>query len=326
MNNKLLLLLLIVILSFASCYKDSPPSVNFNVTTPDSVYGINDTVVFSINGNPDDISFYSGDSGNNYALRNQTTKSGGSVNFSFQIRASNDSVFSAIANGSFKVLVSNNFPGTYSTLTNDTAANSADSVLVNDDATWTDVTSRFAIPASSANWPLNTYYLTPSVNIGDVITNPSNPLNIAFKYSADTTHYMGSNGISIGSLLLNSKFPDGTSTSFNVVPGGSKSTTWYLTNATTSPYPWVTSSTQIKVIPKYGTTYTEDWAISNAFFPDAAQPDIAIPIKNIAQSQLTSFAYKFQQKGLHKVFFVASNNRVGGTSQTVREIDLDITQ
>ena len=318
-------MVLMASLPFASCYKDGPPAVNFNVTTADSVYSIGDTVIFKISGNPDNISFYSGDSGNNYAFRNQTTKNGGSVNFSFQIRASNDSVYPAINSGAFKVLVSNNFSGNYSTDSIASAANSADSALINA-ATWTDVTSRFAIPTSAANWALNTFYITPSVNISDVITNPNNPINIAFKFAADTTHYMGSNGISIGSLLLSSKFPDGSGTSFNVVPGGSKSSTWYVTNATNSLYSWATSSTQIKFIPKYSPTYTESWAISNAFYPDAAKPDIAVPIKNITQSPLTTFAYKFQQTGLHKVYFVASNDRVSGSSQVVREVDVDITQ
>jgi len=313
------------LLLLASCVKNSPDDVNFNVTTTATTYSINDTVVFNMTGNPDVITFYSGDSSNNYAFKDRTSKTGGSVNFSFQIRGSNDSIFDALSSGAFKVLFSNNFPSTYSTLSNPLAASSADSAMVNN-TSWVDITSRFNIPTDSSVWKINTYFNTPSVNIGDLINNPSNPFNLAFKYASDTTHYCGSNGISIGGLLLNSKFPDGTGNTFNVVPGSSKSTTWFSTKAANPIFGWATSSTQLKFIPKYGSVYTEDWIISNSFSPDAAQPDVAVPIKNISQSALTSFAYKFKQLGLHKVVFIASNNRPSGTKQVVKEIDLTITQ
>ena len=325
MNHKIILgILLVITFSLGSCTKNGPSDVNFTVSTNAKTYSVSDIVTFSMSGNPDIIAFYSGDSANNYDYRDRTSKTGGTINFSFQIRASNDSVLSAIVNGAFKVLVSNNFPGTYSTLPDSLSAKAEDSAMLNS-TIWTDVTKRFTIPTTTANWAVNTYYITPTVDISDLILNAENPLNIAFKFAADTTHYFGTNGLSLGSFVLKSVFPDGTGTSFNVVPGGSKSTTWTTSKTANPLFSWATSSTQIKFIPKYGTNYTEDWAISNGFYPNVAQPDLAIPIKNITQSPLTTFSYQFKQPGFHKVVFIASNNRVSGQNQVVREIDLNIT-
>ena len=329
MRNKTVLFLIMSLSAFLlSCRKDGVGGVYFNVTTPATTYKLSDTVNFDMSGNPDVIAFYSGDSLHNYANKDRVSRAGGTLNFSFQVRASNDSAFAAIANGALKVLVSTNFKSTYasykdSTFTDTLRVAAEDSSMIHS-AKWTDISSRLSIPTIGN---FTTYYQTAVASISDLITNAAAPFNIAFLYKADTTNYLGANGITLGGFSLINNFTDGTNSDFSpkIVAGGSKSTTWKITKAANQLYGWSTSTSYLKFIPKYGTAYTESWIISNALYPNAASPDLAIPIKNITQSPVTRFSYKFANAGLHKVYFIASNNRVSGQKQMVKEIDLMIT-
>ena len=319
----------ILALSLFSCKKDTVDDVDFSVKTAASTYKVSDTVYFDISGNPDVISLYSGDSLHNYDNRDRTSRVGGTLNFGFQVRASNDSAFAAIASGAFRVLVSTNFKATYASYKDTTSSDTLrvaalDSSMINS-AKWTDITSRLSLPITGN---FTSYYSTAVTTISDLIIDAAAPFNIAFLYKADSTHYLGSNGITLGSLSLVNNFTDGTSVDFSsrVAAGGSKSTNWKTTKAANQLYAWTTSTSLLKFIPKYGTSYTESWIISNALYPNAASPDLAIPIKNITQSPLKRFAYKFTNAGPHKVVFVASNNRVNGQKQVVREVDINITK
>lgn len=330
MNTRLSLLVITTLsILFFSCKKDGVDNVDFNVSTAASTYKLSDTVYFDMSGNPDVISFYSGDSLHNYAYKDRTSRAGGTLNLSFQVRASNDTAFAAIANGAFKVLVSTNFPGTYTSYKDSTLADTlrvaaADSAMINS-AKWTDITNRFSLPTTGS---FTTYYQSAVAVISDLITNASDPFNIAFLYKSDSTHYLGTNGITLGGFSLINSFPDGSTSDFSskITAGGTKSTNWKATKAANQLYGWSTSTSYLKFIPKYGTTYTESWIVSNALYPNAASPDLAIPIKNITQSPIKRFGYKFTSVGLHKVYFIASNNRVSGQKQVVREVDINITQ
>ena len=319
----------ILAISLFSCKKDTVDDVDFSVKTANTTYKISDTVYFDMAGNPDVISFYSGDSLHNYDNRNRTSRAGGTLNFGFQVRASNDSAFAAIASGALRVLVSTNFKATYSTIKDSTLADtlrvaSLDSSMINA-AKWTDVTNRLSLPITGN---FTSYYSTAVASISDLITNAADPFNIAFLYKADSTHYLGSNGITLGSLSLVNNFTDGSSVDFSsrVAAGGSKSTNWKTTKAANQLYAWTTSTSLLKFIPKFGASYTESWIISNALYPNAASPDLVIPIKNITQSPLKRFAYKFTNAGQHKVVFVASNNRVNGQQQVIKVINLNIVK
>jgi len=344
MNNSFRYLLFsILIIGLVSCQKDTPGNVDFNVTTASTTYKLSDTVYFNLSGNPDIITLYTGDSLNNYDNRNVTSKVGGTLNFGFQVSLANDSAFAALHNGTFKVFISTNFSNLYTTykdtaglrLTYPTAFKDSivadsfrvartDSAMVNK-ASWVDLTDSMYLPVTGA---YKTNIPSTIANITRYITNASDPFNIAFLFKGDTTHYLGTTGIRVGGLSLVNNFPDGTSSDFSskLAAGGSKSTNWKTIRAANFNVPWTTSNTYLNFVPKYNTIHTEQWIISSAFYPNAATPDVAMPIKNITQTPLTRYPYKFNKLGKHKVVFIASNNRPSGTSQVIREIDLTITQ
>ena len=57
----------------ASCEKElEPKPISFDVTTAGKTYHAGDTVFFTLSGNPDIITFYSGQPGTDYAFKDRT--------------------------------------------------------------------------------------------------------------------------------------------------------------------------------------------------------------------------------------------------------------
>lgn len=323
-NFRLILSMALTLVLMYSCRKqENLDVVDFSVTTADSVFTfrVDDTVKFSIAGNPDVIAFYSGEPGHDYDFRNRIYRNDGQLKFSFQSRLDNNAGFRALLNGGLKVLFSNSFPSTYSTSTDSAIAVSQDSTFVNSNNYWTDITNRFFIPTSGTT---GTFYPSNEALLSDLVTNPNYPINIAFKYSSPSTGYLSSNGITIGILNLYNKYPDSSQVSFNLEPGGSVSNVWKVIKAANPANAWATSTTQLKFKSDSTALYSEDWAISTSIYPNAVKPDLPIAIKNISNNPLRTYAYKFAATGTYKVVFVASNNRVGNINEITKEIIINI--
>lgn len=306
-----------------SCQKDKVDNVeNFNVYTAGSIttFRVGATVNFVLTGNPDNISFYSGEKGHEYEFRNRISRNDGDLRFSFQTRAQNSACFAALAGGALKVYFSNNFPATFSTLTNAVLANSQDSALLNNSNYWTDITNRFTIPGSGT---ASVYYPSGDTSLNDLITNPDFPCTIAFKMITAAHGSLSTNGITLGYMNFYSKFPD-TTVKHNLEPGGSTGKIWKTVNAANSLDSFYKTSTSLKYLGGTASTYSEDWAVSTSYNVTAYPSDIGVPIKNISNNPLTTFSHRFTQPGTHKVVFVASNNRVSGRTEIVKEMTINV--
>ena len=317
--KKIFSILSLIVFAFSACQKDEAPDFTFDIKTDKRIYSVSDTVQFNITGNPDVITFYSGEPGRNFDYKDRTIRTDGVFKLGFQIRFDDPSGFSAIANNNFKILVSNNYLASYSTSADLNIAASQDSAMVNK-ATWIDVTSRFALPSTGT---VSTFY-TVLADLSDIAKTSVNPLYIAFKCDGNSFGALGANGITIGSLSLSSSYADGTVANYNVLPGGTISTTWKVLKLANAANSWATSSTQLKFTSALTTAYSEDWAISNGFTPSLAIPDVAVPIKNITNKALTLYKYKFNKAGDYKVVFMASNNRANSIKPKIKEIYLTI--
>jgi hypothetical protein len=292
---------------------------NFNVSVEKSFNKVSDTIQFNIQGNPDVITFYSGEPGRNYDFKDRTIRTDGVFKLGFQIRCDDPSGFVAIANKNFKILVSNNYAATYSTSSDLNLAVSQDSAMINK-AKWVDITSKFSLPSTGT---INTFYNVVA-DLSDIAKTSTNPIYIAFKSEGNSFGNLGANGITIGSLSLASSYADGTVANYNVLPGGVISTTWKVLRLANSLNSWATSSTQLKFTSLETVDYSEDWAISNGFSPSLAIPDLAVPIKNITNNAITSYKYKFSKAGDYKVVFMASNNTPNSIKLKIKEIYLTI--
>lgn len=317
--KKIYSFLVLIVISFNACQKEEAPDVNFDVTVDNNIHSLADTVQFNFTGNPDVITFYSGEPGRNFDYKDRTIRTDGIFKLGFQIRCDDPTGFTAIANNNFKVLVSNNYLASYSTASDINVAASQDSAMVNK-ATWIDVTSRFSLPSTGT---ISTFY-TVLADLSDIARTSVNPLYIAFKCDGNSFGSLGANGITIGSLSLSSAYADGTVANYNVVPGGTVSTTWKILKLANTANSWATSSTQLKFTSAATSVYSEDWAISNGFSPSLAIPDVAVPIKNITNKPISSYRYKFPKAGDYKVVFMASNNRANSIKPKIKEIYLTI--
>lgn len=59
----------LLLVGLVSCMEDEAPSVELNVALDKQVYQVGEPVTFKLNGNPDNIVFYSGEVGHNYAYK-----------------------------------------------------------------------------------------------------------------------------------------------------------------------------------------------------------------------------------------------------------------
>jgi hypothetical protein len=306
---------------FFSCRKEEIAEVDFEAGLNGTTFSLSDSLRFKFSGNPDVINFYSGQEGNNYEFRNRTARNDGSFRYSFQTRVDNAAGFAAIAAGNLRIMASTNFTANYSTNSNTAIAASMDSALVNA-ATWVDITNRFFLPATGT---AGTFYPSNEVNLSDLITDPAIPVFIAYKYVGPSTGALGTNGITLGSMVLANYFPDGTSVNYPIAPGGSNSTVWKIIRAANAANAWSTTTTQIRFTSTATTAYSEDWIISNSYYPNQVFPDKGICIKNVAENRRESFSYKFTKAGTYNVVLVASNNREFGSKEIVREFKVTVT-
>ena len=93
---KVFCILLVVILS-VSCKKEVANEVDFDVTTASKTYKLPDSIVFNITGNPDVISFYSGEAGHSYDNKDRVSRNDGNLKMSFQVRMDSLSGFTAVS-------------------------------------------------------------------------------------------------------------------------------------------------------------------------------------------------------------------------------------
>lgn len=313
-------IVLTVFFALFSCKKEPVNDVEFEVVASATTYKVSDTVRFAITGNPDVITYYSGELGNNYVNRDRTSRTDGVLKLGFQIRVDNAAGFAALAANNFKVLVSNNFTSAYSTSVDPVAAATSDSLMANA-ASWKDVTSRFNIPTTGT---VATFYTTTEAVLSDMATNPALPFYLAFKFDAPTAASLGTNGITISSLNLYNSYPDGSVVNFNLLPGSTVNAVWRIIKAANTNNSWTTSTTQLKFLSNATTAYSEDWAITTPLFPNLVLPDKSVTIKNINTNPVTSYAYKFSTPGVYNVVFVGSNNRVEGRKELVKEVTITI--
>jgi Domain of unknown function (DUF5017) len=316
---KIFFILLVVIFSI-SCKKEVNNDVDFDVTTASKTYKLTDSIVFNITGNPDVISFYSGEAGHSYDNKDRVSRNDGNLKMSFQIRMDSLSGFTAVSSGNFKVLASTNFTAAYSTSADLVVAASLDSAMVNK-ATWVDISSRFTLPKTGT---INTFYLSGEASLSDLIKVPTDPIYLAYQYKGNPTGNLGANGITIGSPVLFNTFSDGSTVNYNLVPGGTVSTTWKVLKSANALNFWATSTSQLKFTSPATALYSEDWAISNAFYPNIAVPDNAVGIKNISNNPISTYTYKFTKAGDYKVVFVASNNRPDNINVKIKEVNITV--
>lgn len=284
---------LAIIASLAACNKDlTIDPVDFSVTTDKAVYNVGDTVHFSFAGNPDIISLYTGEEGNNYEFRTRTT-----INGKPQLEFNSYAQYGMQVN-TLQLLVSTNFSGTYSP----TDVNAA---------TWTDLTTRATLSTGANNTP------SGIVDLSDILAQKK-PVYLAFKYVGATGGTQKT--WTITSLVLNLLKADNSVVPVTDIAGGG----WSQVDIKNPAAKWSISATQLRIAGGNATADdNEDWVITKLLYLNSVSPDVAVPVKNITQ-KVESFDYVFKKPGTYKVVFLAANATGDKQESTTKEIDLTI--
>jgi hypothetical protein len=322
----------------ASCKKQVPSvPLSFDVTAANNnqqvtnTFKVNDTVNFVFSGNPDRVTFFSGEVGHRYDYRDRVTDTSTNVGMTFT--SAQNTVGTS---GKMSLLVSTDFAGYAQN-------NSIDSVNVAK-ATWTDISSR-ALFATNA-----TSKASGAVNLSDYAKS-AKPLFIALKYTAianttqskwtisgigvkhktvDTTFVIDSSA-----LVLPTAFP-----AYAVSPGWG---TVNVANNTIKFSPAITTTAATSFVVTGATTAatavaTENWIITGPLDLHRVLPDAGIAVKDMTSNASTTiygspnaftaafanYSYKFTKRGTYNVTFLVSNSNVSKDNASVKTLQIVI--
>lgn len=132
--------------------------LSFDATVNKAALKTTDTASFQFSGNPDLITFYSGETGGRYEFRNRTSDTSTNVQLKFSTATS------TATNGTLSLLVSTNFTGSF------------DSTGIAN-AAWTDITNRAKLATGTATVASGT------ISLADFAA-AKKPVYLAFKYVA----------------------------------------------------------------------------------------------------------------------------------------------
>lgn len=279
---------------------------DFQVSTTGTTFKVGENVKFTLTGNPGLISFYSGENYREYAFKDGRLVTAGPLNLSFT---------SAVTGGTqanqLSVLASTDFDGNYNDFSRIRAA------------TWTDITSRFALGTSA------TFLASGIKDISDLRV-AGKPLYIAYKYLARP---QTANGVArswmIQAFSFTSTTPLGTLTigdhsnsGFQIIRQIPDTSTVQRSGLTATRITLLGNTFSAGNDPEH-----EIWAISKRFNPSEIDlgPDRPIPVKGNSDAMVESFTYKFTKAGTYKVTFVGSNINVNESREAVQQLEIIIT-
>ncbi len=287
--------LLLILLLCGSCKKVFDSKLDdFNVKLVNTPLKVGDTAYFVIEGNPDFITFYSGENGNNYDYRNRTVADSSDPQLSFTSNVQN---LSPLHSPALSLLVSTDYNGDTLNILN---------------SNWTDISNRAVFSSGTANTP------SGIIKLGD-FKNKEN-VYIAFRYNTDSAINATQPTWTIQSFNLNNlSFPDSTLHELVTIAN----TGWQVADFSNAPRRWVVASNQLSLAggPALGAA-NKDWVITKLFL-NRVNPDAGISLKQISE-KVSSYQYFFSKAGKYKVVFVARNANFSSEKEIVKQIEIDI--
>ncbi|WP_188315850.1 DUF5017 domain-containing protein [Chitinophaga agrisoli] len=284
-----------LLMLLAACTRTSVTPPDFTVTLQHTSLRAGDTAVFVLNGNPDIISFYAGDSTHEYQYRNRFTADGTpQLQFTSTMQTGSQ-------DSTLHVLISTDFAAQY------------DSAGIYQ-AHWTDITGQTILSAGGSKTP------SGIINLGDFV-NGGEPVYLAFKYegfqdaSAQRTWTIPTLGI-INQLKEGTQMPvaatlaDAGFTAVDMKGTGVK---------------WSISSTQLQI--KGGAANsdaTENWVVSKPLTLNRAVPDKGLPVKNISANRVRTYSYIYKTAGTFTATFDVSNTTVYDSKGGTKEVKVTV--
>ncbi len=303
MNMKPIVLIILPILSLlCACNKNDiskVPAPSFGVAADKVSIKAGDTVNFTFRGNPDFITFYSGEIGHKYANISRTSIPGGKPTLQFSTFASTVGTQA----GSLQILATTDFSGVYDTLNNSIRT-----------ATWVDLTGRAVLSTGADNTS------SGLIDISDIDTS-GKTIWFAFRKHDDNSSTLNPWAWTIRSFTVNLYSPSDTLTYpiTNLAGAG-----WYAIDLLNPTYKWTITSTALSIGGGgLNTPENEDWVITNPLNIYSVSPDVGVAVKTI-DALAPSYSYIFTAPGVYTITFVAVNQNVNTRKQVVREMTVTV--
>ena len=317
--NKYMLLTVVLLMSLTACREqfEDVDTVSFDVTTESVVCKVGQPVQFLMQGNPDMITFYSGEIGNEYAYKDQDRMQPVDMGYSFS---------SNRKHGPNPVLCplsySTDFSGEYT----------AEAVQA---ATWVDISDRFVfIPANKDN----SETFSEMANISDIFPDEQTPVYFNYHYVC-----VANKAERCSDWLIYSPTVYGlTGTSeiemYDLVDMNWRTVynepTWLREDGTYDTKlndANANNGKRLRMIctDQYPNCDREMWFVSGPIFKMASLnngPDFGTPIKGVANPAMASYSYAYREPGEYTVTFVAANVNVYDRKERVVELKVKIVE
>lgn len=290
---------------FTGCTKKMEVNVPaFDVTMEKSSWRAGEEVKFRLSGDPDLVSFYSGEPLHDYAFVAGRIVETDGLDLSF-----NSNVEFGKQADQLSVMASVDFNG---------GARFEDITA----ATWTDITARFKLAGNA------TYTPSGKADLSDLIT-AGKPLYLAFRYKVRNPSVYGTGNVwRIQNFLLNSRTSIG-----EIQLGGMLNAGFSIRDQKpgVAPSRSTISATTLQLIApaladSTRTVDTECWIITKGFETGDLDygPDRPVAVKGYADPRVTETVYVYPRPGNYKAVFTAYNANIAGSKEVVREVNIEI--
>lgn len=288
--------LLLTPLFFACNKKLDLNSLNFDASAQKTTIAASEPAVFTFTGNPDYITFYSGEPGMRYEYRNRTSDTSTNVQLTFSTATTN------ATNGTLSLLVSTDFNGLFD----------AENIRL---ASWTDITSRATLATGTATVASRT------ISLADFAAMRK-PVYLAFRYSAAAG--AAQRKWTITGLTLNHVLPDRTHTIGNMT-ANAPSPGWRSVDVKNASVNWTPSLVITGTTAAASAAETEDWMIMGPVDLSRVLPDAGVAIKTIAEGMNKfPYVYKYSAPGNYNAVFEAGNVNADASQSTVKTVSITV--
>lgn len=284
----------LLLVGLVSCVEDEAPSVELKVALDKQVYQVGEPVTFKLNGNPDNIVFYSGEVGHNYAYKERYHADGDLlVNFNSWVR------YGDIYHN-LKFLVSSDFSGVYDKENLEAA-------------TWIDLSDKFRFSVGDDQTP------SGEVNLKEYVGAAEDAkLFVAFRYE-DEEKAQQNNWI-IRSITLDCVSAEGVRSNLATMP----TMGWKVVDFENTAVTWNTSSTsQIQINGGNNQPKNVDWIISQAFDARKTTPDTGVALKNISTT-MDEYKYIYTKPGIYEVVFETTSDWYNGSDHGLTRLTVEV--
>ena len=284
----------LLLVGLVSCMEDEAPSVELNVALDKQVYQVGEPVTFKLNGNPDNIVFYSGEVRHNYAYKERYHADGDLlVKFNSWVR------YGDIYHN-LKFLVSSDFSGIY------------DKENV-EAATWIDLSDKFRFSVGDDQTP------SGEVNLKEYVgAEEDAKLFVAFRYE-DEQKARQNNWI-IRSITLDCVSAEGVRSNLATM----STMGWKVVDFENPAVTWnVASTSQILIDGGANQPKNVDWVISQAFDVRKTTPDTGVALKNISTT-MDEYKYVYTKPGIYEVVFETTSDWYNGNDHALTKLTVEV--